>query len=287
MSSNDGGAAPGGAPPAAGDGAPAAPATPDPQLTYAPWMDAFGTEPLGEGAPSARDWVAQKGFKSPDEIARSAREAERALHARIPIPKAEETDKWAEVWNKLGRPETPDKYTIGAPDGFQPDPTFTKAFAESAHAAGLTQAQVEGIVGWWNNTAIQSIEGEKARVDAQKAALQSEWGADYGKNLQFMRRGAEALGFDKGAVDKLGGAFGVDGAAKILADLGKRTSEDLLRSGESEIVSLSVPELQAELDRHKRENGAAIRSGDAVARATYDRLIAQLAAAKKAAAKRD
>lgn len=266
-----------GAPPAE---APAA--TPEVQLTYAPWMDAFGTDPLGENAPSARDWVAKKGFKSPDEIAKSARELEQALHARIPIPKAEETDKWAEVWNKLGRPESPDKYQIKAPDGFQTDPQFTSAFAQRAHEAGLTQAQVEQVTGWWNETAMQSLEQQKAQVDSQVASLKSEWGADYGKNLQFMRRGAEAIGFDKDAVDKFGQVFGVDGAAKILANLGKRTAEDMLHQGEGVITSLSVEELQADLTKFTRENATAIRSGDATARSTHQRLISQLAAAQKA-----
>lgn len=264
----DGGGAPGGAAEA--------------PLVYADWMNTFGADPLEDGGPSARDYIAKKGFKTADDVAKSLRETERALHSRIPIPKPEETDKWGEVWNKLGRPEAPDQYKIGAPDGFQPDPTFTKPFSERAHAAGLTQAQVEQMVGWWNETAIQSIEQQRAAVDGQISSLKSEWGTNYDKNVQFMNRGAATLGLDKTGVDKLGQALGVDGAAKMLANLGLRVGEDLLHQGDSVVTSLSVEELKAELQSHVRENGIAIRSGDPTAKATHQRLIAQLAAAEKA-----
>jgi hypothetical protein len=95
----------------------------------------------------------------------------------------------------VGVPETADKYAVYRPNGFEPtdaDVETEKVFLEAAHAMGLPQAQVDGVL----KTHYQLQEAQKRQFDqrAQKAAeaaeedLRAEWGRDYKANVALSNR---------------------------------------------------------------------------------------------------
>lgn len=89
---------------------------------------------------------------------------------------SEET--WNELYNQLGRPESPDKYELGELDALQED--FVKEFAEQAHKAGLTPKQAKQLMGYYNEAASreseQEIQQRQADVDSAISELKQEWG---------------------------------------------------------------------------------------------------------------
>ena len=93
-------------------------------------------------------------------------------------------DQWNEVYAKLGRPESADKYTLDAKSDVVPfDETAIKSFAEQSHQLGLNNKQAQGILEFYKNnmegTAQQSkIDTETAQVQAEQQ-LRQEWGRDF------------------------------------------------------------------------------------------------------------
>ena len=104
---------------------------------------------------------------------------------KIAIPNNNSTDdQWNEVYAKLGRPESPDKYQIDAKSDVVPfDESAIKSFTENAHQLGLNNKQAQGILEFYKNamegTAQQSkIDTETAQAQAEQQ-LRAEWGRDF------------------------------------------------------------------------------------------------------------
>jgi hypothetical protein len=113
------------------------------------------------------------------------------------------------------------------------------------HKAGLSAAQAKALTEGWNElqatqraTAAQEKEAAErehtALMDRQRADVKREWGADFDKNSEHVRRawatGAAAAGIKpeqmQEAVDLLGGAIGFPAALKMFAFYGQHFAED-------------------------------------------------------------
>ena len=104
---------------------------------------------------------------------------------KIAIPNNNSTDdQWSEVYTKLGRPESADKYTLDAKsEVVNFDDNAIKSFAEQSHKLGLNNKQAQGILEFYKNnmegTAQQSkIDTETAQAQAEQQ-LRQEWGRDF------------------------------------------------------------------------------------------------------------
>mgnify|MGYP003320958553 FL=1 len=104
---------------------------------------------------------------------------------KVAVPNKNSTDdQWNEVYDKLGRPESADKYSLNARSEVVPiDEQAIKQFAENAHQLGLNNKQAQGILEFYKNnmegTAQQSkIDTETAQVQAEQQ-LRQEWGRDF------------------------------------------------------------------------------------------------------------
>ena len=104
---------------------------------------------------------------------------------KVAVPNKNSTeDQWNEVYDKLGRPESADKYTLNAKSEVVPiDENAIKQFAENAHQLGLNNKQAQGILEFYKNnmegTAQQSkIDTETAQAQAEQQ-LRAEWGRDF------------------------------------------------------------------------------------------------------------
>lgn len=108
---------------------------------------------------------------------------------KIPVPSNNSTEEqWNEIYSKLGRPESPDKYKLDVKSDVAPiEQTAVKQFAENAHKLGLNNKQAQGILEFYKNnmeqTARQSqIDMETAQASAE-AELRKEWGSNYETNI--------------------------------------------------------------------------------------------------------
>ena len=104
---------------------------------------------------------------------------------KVAVPNKNSTeDQWNEVYDKLGRPESADKYTLNAKSEVVPiDEQAIKQFAENAHQLGLNNKQAQGILEFYKNnmegTAQQAkIDTETAQAQAEQQ-LRQEWGRDF------------------------------------------------------------------------------------------------------------
>ena len=104
---------------------------------------------------------------------------------KVVIPTNTSTEEhWDEVYAKLGRPESADKYTLDAKsEVVNFDETAIKSFAEQSHKLGLNNKQAQGILEFYKNnmegTAQQSkIDTETAQAQAEQQ-LRAEWGRDF------------------------------------------------------------------------------------------------------------
>ena len=130
-------------------------------------------------------------FTEIDALAKSYINATRMIgQDKVAIPNENSTDdQWNEVYGKLGRPESPDKYKLEANSDVVPlDEGAIKSFAENAHQLGLNNKQAQGILEFYKN----SMEGsaQQSRIDTEtaqanaEAELRKEWGGNYDNNIK-------------------------------------------------------------------------------------------------------
>ena len=125
-------------------------------------------------------------FTEIDALAKSYINATKMIgQDKIAIPNNNSTDdQWSEVYTKLGRPESADKYALDVKsEVVNLDEGAIKSFTENAHQLGLNNKQAQGILEFYKNnmegTAQQSkIDTETAQAQAEQQ-LRQEWGRDF------------------------------------------------------------------------------------------------------------
>ena len=125
-------------------------------------------------------------FTEIDALAKSYINATKMIgQDKLVIPTNNSTeDQWNEVYEKLGRPESADKYTLDInSEVVSMDEGAVKSFAEQSHKLGLNNKQAQGILEFYKNnmegTAQQSkIDTETAQTQSEQQ-LRQEWGRDF------------------------------------------------------------------------------------------------------------
>jgi len=136
-------------------------------------------------------------FTEIDALAKSYINATKMIgQDKVAVPNKNSTeDQWNEVYDKLGRPESADKYQLDVKSDVAPiDDGAVKQFAENAHKLGLSNKQAQGVLEFYKTsmegTAQQSkVDTETAQVQAEQE-LRQEWGREFESNVQ--RAGALA-----------------------------------------------------------------------------------------------
>jgi len=130
-------------------------------------------------------------FTEIDALAKSYINATRMIgQDKVAVPNENSTDdQWNEVYGKLGRPESADKYKLEVQSETAPlDESAIKQFAENAHKLGLNNKQAQGILEYYKDSMEGSV--QKARVDTETAQanaeqeLRKEWGRSYDENIK-------------------------------------------------------------------------------------------------------
>jgi hypothetical protein len=91
-------------------------------------------------------------FTEIDALAKSYINATKMIgQDKVAVPNKNSTeDQWNEVYDKLGRPESADKYSLNVNSDVVPiDEGSIKQFADNAHKLGLNQKQAEGILDFY------------------------------------------------------------------------------------------------------------------------------------------
>ena len=146
---------------------------------------------------------------------------------RLPSPDASQ-DEWARVFDRLGRPESPEEYEVPVPeDG---DEKFAEAAKKMFHEAGLTPAQAKTVAEKYNEY-FQGMAGEShEQIEAERQqeveALKKQWGAAYEQNLAVVDRAAQQFGMHGEQLEALRQAMGPKAAAEFVYNIGAKLGED-------------------------------------------------------------
>lgn len=170
------------------------------------------TVTIGQGGGTdARAWLPEAYRADPtfkdigdiDVLAKSYKNAASLIGADkatvLRIPSAADAPEWGEVFNRLGRPETPDKYS--AWDGAPIDEATAPVLREKFHAAGLTDAQAKAVVGLYGEQMQAAIAQRQAQdvqvAEATVADLKREWGEAFADRLHAAERALREMGGDE------------------------------------------------------------------------------------------
>ena len=195
-------------------------------------------------------------FTEIDALAKSYINATRMIgQDKVAVPNKNSTeDQWNEVYSKLGRPESADKYALNIEsEAVAMDEGAIKSFAEQSHKLGLNNTQAQGILEFYKNNMESNM--QRATVDTETAQaqaeteLRAEWGKDFDSNvskasaLAKANMNPEILDLQMQDGTRIGDHPEIiKGFAKIASML----SEDKLVSTESESVN-SMKDLQSEI----------------------------------------
>lgn len=129
-------------------------------------------------------------FTEIDALAKSYINATKMIGSdKIAVPTNNSTeDQWNEVYNKLGRPESPDKYKLDFKSEVAPvDENAIKSFAEVAHKTGLNEKQAQAILDFYKQNSENSVQQLKIDTETAQAQaeqqLRQEWGKQYESNI--------------------------------------------------------------------------------------------------------
>ena len=197
-------------------------------------------------------------FTELEALAKSYINATRMIgQDKVAVPNNNSTDdQWNEVYNKLGRPESPDKYKLEVKSDVVPlDDGAIKSFAENAHKLGLNNKQAQGILEFYKESMEGSVQQSKVDTETAQAnaesQLRKEWGRAFDDNIK--RAGAVAkanmnpqiLDMELKDGTRLGDHPEV---IKGFANIANLLSEDKLVGTESENVSQGV-DYQSEISK--------------------------------------
>jgi len=189
-----------------------------------------------------KDNKALANFNNMGDFVKSYISAQKIVGAdKIPIPNKYATeDDWKAVFDKLGRPATPEDYNYNFKEG-EVDQDLIKSFNQQAHKLGLLPQQAESLIKFYNdlneNNAVateQNVEQTRLQTEAE---LKKEFGPQFNKRIdQAKRLASSTLG-----TEFLNNTFLKDGSklgdnievVKAFSNLAEKLSEDEVVKGDS------------------------------------------------------
>jgi hypothetical protein len=240
------------------------------------WFDSFPEEIKG---------VAQlKGWQSPVDAIQSYSNLEKLMGADkagrgVVLPKDDApAEEWGKLYDKLGRPKSPDEYKLPIPDGDTGE--FAKVAASKFHELGITAKQAESLAEWWNANSQQMQQGQLAAIaqnsEAEMQALQGEWGKEFDANIESARRATRQFGVEAQTLEKIENAIGTKEMLKLFSSIGKGLGEDsYVDGGKSGGFGMSPEAARVRIGQLKADSewSSKYLSGNADAKAELERLM--------------
>lgn len=195
----------------------------------------------GGGAPpppwfddTNKDYVSNKGWKSPNDVITSNRNLETLLGAdkagRGVIWPKDENDKdgWKAINAKLGVPEKPEDYGLTKAEA-DADDNLVKFASGAFHARGIPKAAAAGLLEDMRKYGAQlrtdADTAAKTKGDADLAALNTEWGTAAAANTESAKRFAKELGISQEQMTAVENALGTATFMKMFYAGGKKLGE--------------------------------------------------------------
>jgi hypothetical protein len=187
-----------------------------------------------------------RNFTDPSALAKSYVHAQRMIGAdKIPLPGKSATDEdWANVWAKLGRPQSPSEYEVKFQNAVLADNEL-EGFRKSAFEAGLNNRQVERMAAFLEETVSgantsRTEMAEKAVYEAEQE-LRQEFGQAFDQRMSMAYKAAQQL---LGNTDMLDEVQLADGrmlgdhpeVVRMFAKLAEQIGEDQLLGETSELI---------------------------------------------------
>lgn len=210
-------------------------------------------------------WEPIKG-KPLADVLKGYGEAQKMIGGSIRLPSEKDkpedrAKKLNDIYGKLGRPESPDKYAPKLPelpDGLALQEPVVKGFLAKAHAANMTPDQVQASLDFYAEYVQGGLKSLSDSRKAGEAALKEEWGANFQTNLNLAHRSlatmaSKALGEEDGKalLDELdkSGLGNNPRLVKLFAALGGEMKEDGLLTGDSDVSAEAFDAQIAELTK--------------------------------------
>lgn len=175
-----------------------------------------------------RGFIQEQGFSSNDELVA-------ALKSMVSLPGENATEEDINAfYNKLGRPESADKYDFHIKEGN--NDVFAKEVAPLLYKAGISQKQLDVLAPQWDALVEQSKEKVAKQLEEEdnqaKDLLRKEWGADYDKNIELAKRAAQSAGFQPEEIDQMVAAKGSAWVYKTMSKFGKLIGDADIKGAE-------------------------------------------------------
>lgn len=175
---------------------------------------------------------------------------------RVPAKDAP-PDQWNQFFSALGRPDTPDKYTLPIPEGEGAPtiiPEMVEGFRAAAHAAGLSNSQAAKVAEWYFGEAAKLDDARAAEVAALTETTERELRREYGKAYDSKVLAATRIFAEFGGNDLLEwmeatGAGSNPHLIRMAVKLADAMSEDRLGSTRPASLGYTPAEAQREISR--------------------------------------
>jgi len=208
--------------------------------------------------------IGDRQWKNPGDLVTSYRNLEKLTGVppdrllKLPTEK-DGPDAYKPIFQKLGMPETADKYVVPVPEGDKGD--FAKVARDWFHGANMTQSQVTKLAEQWNTHQATQAKMQQEAIETRNMTdvteLKKSWGTDYDSNAQLVDRAAEAFDIDQTMLDALKQVAGPRKAMEFLYKVGKKLGvEDstVPGMGSRDTSTSMTPEMaKAEMDRLKSD----------------------------------
>jgi hypothetical protein len=183
--------------------------------------------------------------------------SQKRLGSAINIPGQNATDEEkSEFLKKLGRPESPDKYTLPdfskLPEGLKPNENFVKALATAAYSRGLNNDQHMGILQeilkFEVDAAKQSEVEEQNDMKQRTEALRKEFGSAYDQRVGLAKKTFETFAAS-GEREEFDKRYGNDPLIiRMFSRMGERLLEDRSIDGTGGRGSLTLTPEEARME---------------------------------------
>lgn len=248
------------------------------------WFDSFKN-------PENKGFVQTKGFDGPEMAIESQRNLEKLMgipkERLLALPedmsKPEAQKELSKVFERLGKPESADKYDFGElpKDAPASQKEFTDWAKNAFHKANLTASQAKEVVDAWNNkvqeTSKSQIELEQKEAERSFNDLKANWGNVYEQNLTIAKSGAKEFGLTADQIDGIQKSIGYEKTMKLFHNIGSKLGEAQFTNGQSKGFGAMSPD-SARLELQSRMSDKAFMqkytSGDTEAKNIMNRLHA-------------
>lgn len=183
-------------------------------------------------------------FKTPEELAKSYVNLEKRMGNSIFLPEERTPEAMADVWNKLGRPESPDQYEIKVDSDVPLDDGLLEQFKQYGHRLGLANDQLNEVVKFQIDAVSNAMAAE---MEASEEKLKEAWGDKKDANAQKAIEAAKKLGLDEVFLAK-----GLDRDADVIKAMYKLSNamgEGAIKQGETDVPKTKEQKIK-ELQEH-------------------------------------